>query len=129
MPVLHNLKVEAINNSGTAQRVIYDGIELQGVTSVTTEYEPDSIPQAYITLNTISNINRDLVCKFHFEPEDIRECIKFLALQLQLDDDLRLAWQASIYSALKDLEKFDEDSEKHICDFDKAGYILDRLME
>ena len=108
--------------------VFVDGHELHGVTEMDVHFRPGEHIQADITLNSVTKIDHDVIASFHFDPSDIRECVKFLSLQLQLDDNFREAWMLSIKSALDDLSKFDEDTE-HLDNYDKAGYILDRIVE
>ena len=128
MSNLHHVKVYNDTESTKVTHVEVDGIEIHNISSLDIEYRPTEIPQAIITLRSISDISGDMMVKFNFEPYNIRDCIKYLALQLQFDEDFRKAWQSSIYSALVDLERL-EAGGAHTCNFDKAGYILDRLVE
>ena len=129
MGIFSKVKINPLNEKCTAHEVFVDGVKISNVTNVNINYNPLEIPQAVITLNSVADLNEDMAVTYKFDPSDIRECIRFLALQLQLDKDLHDAWQSSIYSALKDLRAKDEGTGDYICDYDRAGYILDRLME
>lgn len=129
MEIFSKVQVKPINPSGTAHEVLIDGVHQKRVSHMDISFDPNEIPQAVITLNSVADIDEDMAVTYRFEPSDIRECIRFLALQLQLDKDLHDAWQSSIYSALKDLRAKDEGTGEYICDYDRAGFILDRLME
>ena len=124
-----NLRIIKKPNLVGCYDVFADGQELHGVRSIDVHYRPQEPLEADITLTSVTKIDHDLLAKFHFEPTDIRECIKFLALQLQMDDDFRDAWISSIKSALDDLDKFDEDSGEAVSNFNRAGYILERIIE
>ena len=123
MPVLHNIKIEPLNNAHAFHKVIYDGIELQGVRELFVSYFPNEIPQAQITLNTVSNIDEDMLAKFEFDPESITECAKFLYLECQLHEELKEAFVGSVYSAVKELE-----SKENMYAYDKAKFITDRIF-
>lgn len=129
MSILSKVKIEPFGDGGIYHNVCIDGVHQEHVSRVDISYSPVEIPQAVITLNSVVNIDENMAVTYRFDPTDIRECIRFLALQLQLDKDLHDAWQSSIYSALKDLRAKDEGTGEYICDYDRAGFILDRLME
>ena len=129
MGVLSKVKIKPVGDGGIYHELFVDGIRQNNVGHVDISYSPVEIPQAVITLNSVADLNEDMAVMYRFDPSDIRECIRFLALQLQLDKDLHDAWQSSIYSALKDLRAKDEGTGDYICDYDRAGFILDRLME
>lgn len=125
---LRKVTISRANTEGIRHNVSIDGISQNGIKSIYIDYEPNAIPEASITLNSVLDIDEDVAATFSFTPDSISECIKFLAMELQFDEELRNAWQSSIYSALVDLEKL-EIGGANTCTFDKAGYILDRLLE
>ena len=129
MGILSKVKIEPVGDGGICHDVYIDGVHQKNVSRVDISYSPVEIPQAVITFNSVADLDEDMAVTYRFDPTDIRECIRFLALQLQLDKDLHDAWQSSIYSALKDLRAKDEGTGEYICDYDRAGFILDRLME
>ena len=129
MSIFSKVKIEPVGDNSIYHNVYIDGVRQSNVSRVDISYSPVEIPQAVITLNSVADLDEDMAVTYKFDPSDIRECIRFLALQLQLDKDLHDAWQSSIYSALKDLRAKDEGTGDYICDYDRAGYILDRLME
>lgn len=122
MPHINHLKVTPINNNPLYHEVILDSVPIHGATAVNIDYQVNSIPVAVITVNAIPEIDDHVLASFRFESESIRDCIKFLCLQMQFDKDLYEAAKATIYSALKDLDGTDT------CDYDRAGHILDELM-
>ena len=123
MPVSHNIKIEPSNDKHTSYKVFYDGIEIRGVKEFFVSYLPDEVPQAQITLNTVSDIDEDMLVKFDFDPESITECVKFLYLECQLHEELKEAFVGSVYSAVKELE-----SKENMCAYDKAKFITDRIF-
>ena len=126
--IFHTVRVEKISDHIGYYRVIVDGEELHHVAALNISYEPMSVPKADITLNAVGEIpDSEMAVYYHFETEDIRECVRFLALQLQLDEDFREAWKSSIYSALADLDSL-EKAGAHHCNYDRAAYILERLI-
>lgn len=120
---LSNVRVLKDENHVGVYHVFVDGKEIHGVSELTATFRPEEIPTVDMTICSVTKIDHDVLLNLHIDPVDVRECIKFIALQLQLDKDLRSAWQSSIYCALKELEL-----KNCTCTYDKAGYILDRLM-
>lgn len=129
MGIFSKVKIEPVGDDSIYHNVYIDGVRQSNVARADVSYSRTEMPQAVITFNSVINVDEEMAVTYRFEPSDIRECIRFLALQLQLDKDLHDAWQSSIYSALKDLRAKDEGTGDYICDYDRAGYILDRLME
>ena len=119
---LCNVRLLKDENHVGRYHVYVDGQEIAGVNSVDVHYSPDAIPTTDITIYSVPKIDHDLFARMHFEPTDIRECIKFLVLQLQFDNDFREAWILSIKSAL---DEMDED----IDNYGQAKRILDRIMD
>lgn len=102
-----------------------DGQEVHGVRDLTVNFRPQEIPETVLKVNSVPKVDHDCLVKIQFEPQDVNECIKYLALMADMDEDFKHRIQSSIYSALKDIN---ETENNQVCDYDKAGYILDRLM-
>lgn len=120
MPHINHLKIIPLDHP-CCHKVILDSIPIRA-TAVNIDYQVNSIPEAVITVNAIPEIDDHVLASFRFESESVKDCIKFLCLQMQFDKDLYEAAKATIYSALKDLDGED------VCDYDRAGHILDELM-
>lgn len=101
MPILSNVKISPIDDNHLAHTVTIDGIRIPNVSSAVVEYEPNTVPTCTLTLNSLTGIDEQMIADIVFSPESIHDCIKFLSLRLQLDDDLREAWKATIETALK----------------------------
>lgn len=104
-----------------------DGHYLNHVSGLVIDCAPDSVPQAYITVRALLDVDLDVVSHFRFEPDSIKEALRFLRFEIFTDDDFKEAWISSIKSALDDLEDL-EQAKNHPTNTDKAGYILDRIV-
>ena len=82
----------------------------------------ESVPSAEITLSGVPDIIEEMDLTVTVDPKTTRDCMKYLALQLQLDDAFREAWIASIMSALADTESESDN-------YKKAQHILNRIMD
>ena len=129
MNIFSKVKIEPVGDDSIYHNVYVDGVQQKNVAHVDISISPNEIPQAVVAYKSVADLDEEMAVTLRFDAYDIRECIRFLALQLQLDKDLHDAWQSSIYSALKDLRTKDEGTGDYICDYDRAGFILDRLME
>lgn len=101
MPILSNVKISPIDDNHLAHTVTIDGIRIPNVSSAVVEYEPNTVPTCTLTINSLTGIDEQMIADIVFSPESIHDCIKFLSLRLQLDDDLREEWKATIETALK----------------------------
>lgn len=105
MPILSNVKISPIDNNHIAHQVTIDGIRIPNVSSAVVEYEPNTVPTCTLTINSLAGIDDQMIADIVFSPESIHDCIKFLSLRLQLDDDLREAWKATIETALRNAKE------------------------
>lgn len=107
MPILSNVKISPIDDNHLAHTVTIDGIRIPNVSSAVVEYEPNTVPTCTLTLNSLTGIDEQMIADIVFVPESIHDCIKFLSLRLQLDDDLREEWKATIETALRNAKEHD----------------------
>lgn len=128
MGILQHLKIYPTDEKGIRHEFEVNDRLLHGVHSVNVDYEAGLIPEATITLYSTADIDELMDVKFNFEPQNIRDCIKYLSLTLQLDDTLNAAFIATIRSALTDLDSL-ADGGAMVDNEQKAKFILDRLME
>lgn len=105
MPILSNVKISPIDDNHFAHTVTIDGIRIPNVSSAVVEYEPNTVPTCTLTLNSLTGIDEQMIADIVFSPESIHDCIKFLLLRLQLDDDLREEWKATIETALRNAKE------------------------
>ena len=105
MPILSNVKISPIDNNHLAHTVTIDGIRIPNVSSVVVEYEPNTVPTCTLTVNSLAGIDEQMIADIVFSPESIHDCIKFLSLRLQLDDDLREEWKATIETELRNAKE------------------------
>lgn len=121
MSILANIEVKRINETGTCHEVYVDGIKINRVASVNIDYESCSIPKCTIVLNGVTEVNEKMFVDSQFRTDDIRECIKYLALMVQFDDDFKEACLATIESALKESKDLPIEG--------TANKVLEKLIE
>ena len=120
MSLLANIRVEKQDNFNF-HKIYVDGDELDHVRSVHIDYKSDALPTCEIEFVGVTEVNERMLLNSDFCPNSIRECLKYLALQVQLDDDFRDSCLATIESALKESESCSIE--------DKAKRVLERLIE
>lgn len=77
-------------------KTFVDGHELQGVTSVDVSFRPNEPIQAEITLDSVTKIDHDVLARFKFEPTTLKECMKFISLELQLNEEFAETFESLI---------------------------------
>lgn len=107
MPILSNVKISPIDDNHFAHTVTIDGIHIPNVSSAVVEYKPNTVPTCTLTINSLAGIDERMIADIVFSPESIHDCIKFLSLRLQLDDDLRETWKSTIETALRNAKEHD----------------------
>ena len=117
-----NIAVRRRSDGTTAIEVDGKEFNLYSMERAVFTMDRESVPSAEITLSGVPDIIDDMDLTVTLDPKTTRDCVKYLALQLQLDDAFREAWIASIASALADTE-FESDNYK------KAQRILNRIMD
>ena len=77
-----------IKCSKDGHRDIYvDGTMIKNVRSLYVDYESTLMPQAVITLDSVSDIDDNLPVEFSFESDDTRECLRYLSFLTNTDTD------------------------------------------
>ena len=123
MSVLSNVHIEPISTSCTSHKVTVDGKEIHHISKIAVDIEPASIPTCTITLNSASEIDEKMIVGYGFDPASIRECMRYLDMQLQFNEVLRQAWLMSIVSAIDDCRKNRVEDTMEV-----AKRVLDRIM-
>ena len=118
--VLSNVKVEQFN--GIIHKVYVDGNEIDHVRNLAINISPASIPTAEITLNSAADIDEEMIVKYDFSPESLKECMKYIFLHIQFDEPFRAALLLTIDQALKDAKDNGFEDDKI------AEFILERII-
>lgn len=121
MSILSRVKIEETDDK--RHRIYIDGVERSDVAEFDLHLCPGEIPTASMTFRSAQEIDMDAIVDYKFEPSTIEECIKFLRMHLQLNDEVREGWIASIKSSIT------ESLNSGIVDNDAiANHILERLV-
>lgn len=118
--VLSNVKVEQYN--GIMHKVYVDGKEIDHVGNLAINISPASVPTAEITLHSTADIEGDMLVEYHFSPESLKECVKYLFLHIQFDEPFRAALLLTIDQALRDAKDNGFEDDKI------AEFILERII-
>lgn len=119
--MIGSLRVKPIENTYNGHQVFVDGTEIKNVRSLVFNVDVDSTPEATIEVSGKLDYNGLARIGLTLEPEAVRECIMGLQFALQMDDDLRNGFIASIKSALDEAKNY-ESNEK------LSERILDRIL-
>lgn len=102
--------------------VYVNGIEIPSVKSIDYHIDPESMPQALITLNSTFEYDGDADVKFEFSIESLKqavECIKFYA---EMDDHVYDKLVERIWDGLTNSDDSD-------CSHDVAINVLEALLD
>ena len=119
--MIGSLRVKPVDGSYNGHQVFVDGTEIKNVRSMTFDVEPDAIPEANIEVVGRLDYNGLAEIGLMLDPESVKECILGLRFAIQMDEDLRNGFVASIKSALDEAGNY-ENNEK------LSERILDRVL-
>lgn len=119
---IRNISVRKLPDDSPVVYVDGKKLEVGIIDSIAVDFDKEPLPQTEIRLNEIPEFETDTDLTITVDPKTTRDCMKYLALQLQLDDAFREAWIASIASALAD-------TESEYDNYKKAQHILNRIMD
>ena len=119
--MIGSLRVKPVDGSYNGHQVFIDGTELKNVRSLVFGVYADSIPEANIEVCGKLDYNGLAKIGLTLEAESVKECILGLRFAIQMDDDLRNGFIASIKSALDEAGNY-ENNEK------LSERILDRIL-
>ena len=116
-----NVKIRQTNNIGNGYSVEIDGTPVNYVVAIDFRAEPCEVP--HIDLELVSGFEFDGLAEIGINilPESIVECIRGLDFALQMDEDLRNGFLASIRSALDEAGNYENNNKL-------AERILDRVL-
>lgn len=103
-------------------QISVNGVEIPSVRSIDYHIDPESIPQATLTLDSTLEFNGDADVKFEFSVDSLRqavECIKFYA---EMDDHVYDKLVERIWDGLTNSDDSD-------CSHDVAINVLEALLD
>ena len=121
MTMVGNVKIKQLNDVGNGYSVEINGLPVNYVRSVDFHAEPCEVP--HIDLEIVSGFEFDGLADIgiNISPESTVECIRGLDFALQMDEDLRNGFLASIRSALDEAGNYENNDKL-------AERILDRVL-
>lgn len=123
MPLLAHVRISPIDDNHIAHQVTIDGERIPNVSRAVVEYEPNSIPVCTLEVNSVYDIDEDMIARLDFTPQSYTECMKYLWLKLQLDDEAWHKWSTSIANVLKGAR------ENNLSDISTANAIIEQIFK
>lgn len=117
----NKLKIEPFAPGDWRYKVTVDDVDIKA-SELWLSMAAAEVPEAQITVHPRMIDSEAVVdLHLHYEPEDVKTAASLLRFELQVDDDLRRAFIASIKSAL-------DEAKNYLSNQKLAENILDRIV-